>query len=243
MIRKNLLKGIVTTAVLFGATLIMNISNVSAAKLNEEKYNYPESEALLQEMENNIKITNFPELLNGEDEVLDKDKPIKDLINEMPDSSTALPVGRVVQKPTRKGIILVTTDPWKGVVESGHAAIVYSEDSVIESLSNGVVKGKNNWGNTKNEYYAVFPLKASINDGEKAAEYCKKKTGLSYNINFYNIDTRKKFYCSQLVYASYKDLFKIDLNTDAFKSKLGNPIHPYELLDSNNILPLVHYSK
>lgn len=54
-----------------------------------------------------------------------------------------------MSKITGKGIILVTTDLYKGVIESGHAAIVYSESKVVEALADGVVLGKNNWAKTK----------------------------------------------------------------------------------------------
>src|SRR5690554_5790453 len=47
--------------------------------------------------------------------------------------------------PTRKGVILVTADKWKGVVPLGHAAIVYSDQKVIEALQDGVVIGRNDW--------------------------------------------------------------------------------------------------
>lgn len=52
--------------------------------------------------------------------------------------------------PTRKGVILVTKDKYKDLIPTGHAAIIYTKTSVIESLSKGVVKGKNDW-NKKND--------------------------------------------------------------------------------------------
>lgn len=60
-----------------------------------------------------------------------------------------LPSGPMGVYPTRKGVILVTADVWKGVVPLGHAAIVYSATDVVESLSQGVVIGRNNWNTTK----------------------------------------------------------------------------------------------
>lgn len=40
--------------------------------------------------------------------------------------------------PTRRGVILVTPDPYMNLIPTGHAAIVWDKQNVIESLSNGV---------------------------------------------------------------------------------------------------------
>lgn len=58
-----------------------------------------------------------------------------------------------------------------------------------------------------------------------------------YNYNFLNVNTRTKFYCSQLVWASYLDLYEIDLNT----STLGNIITPMELVNTDKTYTI--YSK
>ena len=50
-------------------------------------------------------------------------------------------------------------------------------------------------------------------------------------------DTRAKFYCSQLVWASYLDLYEIDLNT----STLGSIITPMELVNTDKTYTI--YSK
>lgn len=44
-----------------------------------------------------------------------------------------------------------------------------------------------------------------------------------------------------MVYSAFKDLFSIDLNTNMFKSPLGNPIHPYELLSLNKTTVIGRY--
>ena len=51
--------------------------------------------------------------------------------------------------PTTKGRILVTGDAYKNLIPTGHAAIVYSQNRVVEALSNGVVTGKNDWNKSK----------------------------------------------------------------------------------------------
>ena len=160
------------------------------------------------------------------------------LNNTMSRNKTAKDLSKV----TGKGVILVTTDLYKGVIESGHAAIVYSDSIVVEALADCVTLGKNNWSKTKKEYYACVPWDASANDERKAADYCYNMIGKDYNWNYFDVKTRKKFYCSHLVYASYKDLFGIDLNTDTFKTVAGNPIHPYELLTSSKTWVIAHYS-
>lgn len=97
------------------------------------------------------------------------------------------------------------------------------------------------WDLSKNEFYACTVNKITIEEDEKAANYCHRRVGRPYNWNYFDIDTRSKFYCSQLVYSAFKDLFSIDLNTNMFKSPLGNPIHPYELLSSNKTTVIGRY--
>jgi uncharacterized protein YycO len=47
--------------------------------------------------------------------------------------------------PRRKGVILVTDDKYKGIIPTGHSAIVYSDKLVVEALDSGVKYGNNNW--------------------------------------------------------------------------------------------------
>jgi len=49
------------------------------------------------------------------------------------------------QYPTRKGVILVTGDKYKGLIPTGHAAIIYTSEVLVESLSQGVTTGRNDW--------------------------------------------------------------------------------------------------
>lgn len=132
--------------------------------------------------------------------------------------------------PTRKGMILVTSDFYKGLIPTGHSAIVYSATQVVESVSSGVVMGKNDWWSSKNSSAAGSVNSTTVAQDAAAAEWCKGQLGKPYNFNYFNIGTRSSFYCSQLVWASYFDNYHIDLNTDAFNTILGNPIHPLELL-------------
>ena len=131
--------------------------------------------------------------------------------------------------PTRKGVILVTTDKYKGIVPLGHAAIIYSSGTVVEALSQGVVQGLNDWNTSKNETYGLSVLSTTATQDAAAADYCYGKIGKPYNSDFYNVNTRVTFYCSQLVWAAYKDLYSVDLNTSSY----GTAIHPLELRDTS----------
>lgn len=143
--------------------------------------------------------------------------------------------------PRTKGTILITTDKYKGVLDSGHAAIVYDHNSVVEAMGDdGIISGKNNWVKSKKEFYSCVPRKLNVDQMGRTANYCHNQIGKKYNYNFFDIDTRKAFYCSHLVYASYIDLYKINLNTDKFKTPLGNPIHPYEILSNSKMMVVSH---
>ena len=134
--------------------------------------------------------------------------------------------------PTRKGTILVATDSI-----SGHAAIVYDENTVIESVVDGVVVGKNDWNITRETLYGIDVNDTTLEEDEIAADWCLQQVGKKYNWNFFNIKTREKFYCSQLVWAAFYDNFDIDLSTDDF----GTAIYPAELVTSEKTS--VVYSK
>ena len=151
-------------------------------------------------------------------------------------SNAIIPDRKAAKKnkyPTRKGVILVTSDAYKNLIPTGHAAIVYDKKKVVESLSDGVQYGSNDWNNSKKVTYAVTVRSTSAKQDRSVANWCKKQIGKKYNYNYFNTKTRKKFYCSQLVYAGYKDKYKVNLNTKTFAvPKLGNPIHPLEIVAS-----------
>jgi uncharacterized protein YycO len=135
--------------------------------------------------------------------------------------------------PTRKGMILITNDFYKGLIPTGHSAIVYSTTQVVESVSNGVVMGKNDWWSSKNSSAGGSVNSTTTAQDAAAAEWCKSQLGKPYNFNYFNTSTRSSFYCSQLVWASFLDNYGVDLNTSAYSTSLGNPIHPLELLSND----------
>lgn len=131
--------------------------------------------------------------------------------------------------PTRKGVILVTPDWFKGLIPTGHAAIIYSSGTVVESVSRGVTTGSNNWYATKTQAYGVTARNTTHAQDATAANWAYGKIGKPYNYNYFDTGTRSRFYCSQLVWAAYKDNFGINMNTDTF----GNAIHPMELVNTS----------
>lgn len=132
--------------------------------------------------------------------------------------------------PTRKGVILVTPDKYKNLIPTGHAAIVYTSSTVVESIDTGVTTGANNWNSTKSGCYGVTVSGTTTAQDAQAADWCYSQRGKPYNWNYIDRWTRSSFYCSQLVYASFLDNFGIDLDTAAWLSA----VHPMELVNSGN---------
>lgn len=164
-----------------------------------------------------------------EEEVKQLEEEIKQIRLEMdkvePGSDQIASIGNY---PRRKGVILVTKDKLKGLIPTGHAAIVWDKDLVIESKIKGVQWGPNDWDSKKKTCYGVTVKTTTINNDRGAANWCRNQLGKDYNFNYYNVTTRSKFYCSQLVWAAYKDKYGVNLNT----SKFGKAIHPMELVQS-----------
>ncbi|MEE6453131.1 YiiX/YebB-like N1pC/P60 family cysteine hydrolase [Gottfriedia acidiceleris] len=134
----------------------------------------------------------------------------------------------------RKGTIFVTTDTasansstWAG----GHAGISYNNYYTIESFGNkgAALNGVNLWNNDWNKRYKHF--KAISVNGTTAAQDAKvadkaySYLGRKYNLNFFSINQDKSFYCSQLVWYSYKKIASIDLND-------GGAVWPVDLIQS-----------
>ncbi|SFR93595.1 YiiX/YebB-like N1pC/P60 family cysteine hydrolase [Anaeromicropila populeti] len=138
--------------------------------------------------------------------------------------------------PTRKGVILVTGDYYKGLIPTGHAAIVYNSSQVIESLSDGVQFGSNNWYSSKDTCYGVTCSSTTVSQDAGTVDYIISQgyVGLPYNYNYFNVSTRSKFYCSQLVWAAYYDSLGIDLNTSTF----GAAVHPLELVNTSKTVTI-----
>lgn len=132
--------------------------------------------------------------------------------------------------PTRKGVILVTDDSYKGL-NIGHAAIIYNASTVIEANEPGVEIGKNNWNTSKKQAYGVSVASTTVAQDSAATDWCINQVGKPYNWEFYRMDYRHKFYCSHLVRAAFLDKFGIDLNTGDFDALGAKAIHPMELVN------------
>jgi uncharacterized protein YycO len=136
--------------------------------------------------------------------------------------------------PTRPGTILVSTDPWFssfGVgFGLGHSAIVLNGNYVVESLPKGVVKGNNDWANRYEGIFGVTVKSTTARQDAAAVAWARSKIGKPYNYNFYNMKTRAKFYCSQLVWAAFKDNFGINLNTRKYDLSKLSAIAPKEFM-------------
>lgn len=136
--------------------------------------------------------------------------------------------------PTRKGVILVTDDPYMGVFKVGHAAIIYSSTQVVEANPPGVEMGPNNWNKAKNQAYAVSVKTTTAAQDSAVADWCYNQLGKLYNKNFYRMDYRDKFYCSHLIRSGYLDKYNIDLDTPDFNLGEGmKAIHPMELVNTS----------
>lgn len=69
----------------------------------------------------------------------------------------------------------------------------------------------------------------TVDEDNEASNWCYRQLGKPYNYNYFNVSTRKKFYCSQLVWAAFKDNYGIDLDTSDF----GDAVHPMEFVNSS----------
>ena len=101
---------------------------------------------------------------------------------------------------------------------------------MVESVSDGVIIGKNDWNTSKTTCTAVTVIGTTTAEDAAAADWCYNQIGKKYNINYFNTNTRDKFYCSQLVWAAFLDNYGIDLDT----SKFFNAVHPAELVASEH---------
>ena len=66
---------------------------------------------------------------------------------------------------------------------------------------------------------------------ERVATYCLAQVGKAYNLNFLNVETEERFYCSQLAYKAYQQT-GIDLNTGLAIEQLPGTnaiIYPQEI--------------
>lgn len=151
-----------------------------------------------------------------------------------PKAAKGAAAGRWGTYPTRKGTFLSTNTKFAGLIPTGHSAMVISSSWVIESLSGGVQWGYNNWYSTKPQAWGMTTRATTSTQDAYAADWVRWQVGKPYNYNYYDMGTRSRFYCSQLVWASFRDTTGIDLNTSAYDALGFRAIHPMEFPSSAN---------
>jgi uncharacterized protein YycO len=114
--------------------------------------------------------------------------------------------------PIRKGAILVTSDSNILGVHMGHAGMVYDSKTTVEAKPGGVFTFPNTWNTQYTHVQGVSVRSTSVAQDVAAANYCYHQYGKAYNPYFYNTTTRDTFYCSQLVWAAYKDLYSLNID-------------------------------
>jgi len=155
--------------------------------------------------------------------------------------------------PQRAGTFLVTKDPWftsLGLpIGVGHAAMVYNNNNVVEAicgdcrnpvtsaLTARVYKKPNDWYKSRVNVTGLSTNGTTVAQDKKAAEWAHGKIGKKYNFNYWDMDTRSTFYCSQLVWAAFKDNYGINMNTPeydfTYKGKTYRAIAPTELITTS----------
>lgn len=145
----------------------------------------------------------------------------------------------------RDGVIAVTNN---GISGSWHAGIVAPQKSWVTAESSpktGVKLQYNFEGRGTVGKYNVWQTgvkSTTVSQDWHAGHWAGRQVGKPYNYNFYKTNNRNSFYCSQLVWAAYMDVAKVNLNTSAYDIPGARAIHPSELL-YNNKVQLIYRAK
>ena len=137
----------------------------------------------------------------------------------------------------RDGVICITDAKLSGIINHGHAGIVAAAPyhyAVIEANpGTGVKPHYGSWVTRySGQVWQVGVKSTSVAQDQKAAQWAARQIGKPYNREFYNVWTRSKFYCSQLVWAAYRDT--AGPSADISLNSYGAAIHPFELRDHPN---------
>lgn len=183
----------------------------------------------------------------GEREVVPRDPALEkamvaaaDNMEIKPDKPVPGVVAAYGTYPIRPGVILVTSDPYKYKdklpIPTGHAAIIWTKNTVIEALGEGVSRRRNNWSSTKSQAYGVTVRGTTVAQDNAASNWANRQVGKPYlwpsegnGTGYFQVHRRDMFYCSHLVWAAFKDLDGINLDTAHF----GRAIYPMELVWSD----------
>ena len=146
----------------------------------------------------------------------------------------------------RDGVIAITN---RGISGSWHVGIVAPQYPKVTAETspntNGVRFQSNFEGRGKVGKYNVWQTgvkSTTVSQDWHAGHWAGRQVGKPYNLNFYRTNNRNSFYCSQLVWAAYMDVAKVNLNTSAYDIPGARAIHPSELL-YNNKVQLIYRAK
>ena len=140
-----------------------------------------------------------------------------------------------------KGYILGTDHPSSSgtsLFPTGHIGIIHECGYVIEAMpDNGVRRTYTDWGRDRYPGWAVYGLKVGAGltqwHYDQAADWAYRQEYKPYNWNFLYTSTRDSFYCSQLAYAAYRDLWNVRITTISADWLI---ITPASLFNSNNTI-------
>ncbi|OEG15713.1 hypothetical protein BCR23_09300 [Enterococcus quebecensis] len=130
----------------------------------------------------------------------------------------------------RDGVICITDSYASSPhFNNGHAGIMGASRwyTTVEANPNDGVQFKSgDWPSRfGGQIWQVGVKSTSVAQDKKAALWAEKQVGKKYNKNFLDRGTRSSYYCSQLVWAAYKDTANVDLDTWRY----ATAIHPFEL--------------
>lgn len=135
--------------------------------------------------------------------------------------------------PTRDGVMLVTADSSSLGYHYGHAGIIWTASTTVESMpDNGVQYFDNDWDSRYSTVEGITCSETTADQDNEASNWCARQVGKPYNWNFFYTSTRNSFYCSQLVWASFHDLYGIDIDQN---SSVPGAIVPVDLPNQSNI--------
>ena len=116
-----------------------------------------------------------------------------------------------------------------------HAAMVISEDSVVEAVSKGVIKKSLiEFISTLDDFRIIMPRHCDQGEMIKASEFVQKVVGYPYNFTFRS--RKDSYYCSELIYRAYLAALKDAKAQNHFPSGFrdlddGSIIIPQNLAD------------
>jgi uncharacterized protein YycO len=116
-----------------------------------------------------------------------------------------------------------------------HAAMVISQDTVVEAVSKGVIKKSlKDFISTLDDFCIIMPRHCDSDEMIKASEFVQKVVGYPYNFTFRSRED--SYYCSELIYRVYLEALKAGKAENHFPSGFrdlynGSIIIPQNLAD------------